>query len=98
MTVPRPQRLPHVALDPVSRDREALKIEQLLDLAVRRQPLRILGGVGYRICIEALRETVAIEQPRVMLARWLGMVLDRWLKPLQEITSNLIYHHSWRGA
>lgn len=53
MTTPPSQRLPHVALDLASRDRKALKIERLLDLADRRQPLRMLeigtgsGGIAH---------------------------------------------------
>lgn len=53
MTVPPPQRQPHVALDLVSRNRKALKIERLLDLASRRQPLHMLeigtgsGGIAH---------------------------------------------------
>jgi len=53
MTASPPQRLPHVALDLASRDRKALKIERLLDLTSRRQPLRMLeigtgsGGIAH---------------------------------------------------
>lgn len=53
MTASQPQRLPHVALDLASRNRKALKIERLLDLANRPLPLRILeigtgsGGIAH---------------------------------------------------
>lgn len=53
MTSSQTQRLPHVALDLASRDRKALKIERLLGLAGRRQPLCILeigtgsGGIAH---------------------------------------------------
>jgi ubiquinone/menaquinone biosynthesis C-methylase UbiE len=53
MTASPLQRLPHVALDLTSRDRKALKIERLLGLADRRQPLRMLeigtgsGGIAH---------------------------------------------------
>jgi SAM-dependent methyltransferase len=47
MTASRPQRLPHVALDLASRNLKALKIERLLNMAVRQQPLHILEiGTG----------------------------------------------------
>lgn len=53
MTAPLSQRLPHVALDLASRERKALKIERLLGLASRPQPIRMLevgtgsGGIAH---------------------------------------------------
>lgn len=53
MTASRPHRLPHVALDLASRNRKALKIERLLGMAGRHQPLHILeigtgsGGIAH---------------------------------------------------
>lgn len=53
MTAPSSQRLPHVALDLASRDRKAQKIERLLGLADRPQPIRLLeigtgsGGIAH---------------------------------------------------
>lgn len=41
------QRQPHAVLDLPSRDWKAMKIERLLDLAKRPQPMRLLGvGTG----------------------------------------------------
>ena len=48
-----PERQPHAVLDLSSRDWKAMKIERLLDLPGRRQPLRMLeigtgaGGIAY---------------------------------------------------
>jgi len=53
MSAPTSQRQPHAALDLPSRDWKALKIERLLDLAHRPQPLRLLeigtgsGGIAH---------------------------------------------------
>ncbi|WP_426663136.1 methyltransferase domain-containing protein [Rhodanobacter aciditrophus] len=53
MTTPQPQRLPHAVLDLASRNRKALKIERLLNLASRQPPLRMLeigtgaGGIAH---------------------------------------------------
>jgi len=53
MSAPTSQRQPHAALDLPSRDCKALKIERLLDLAHRPQPLRLLeigtgsGGIAH---------------------------------------------------
>jgi len=50
---PSENRQPHAALDLASRHAKALKIERLLDLASRRQPLRLLeigtgsGGIAH---------------------------------------------------
>jgi hypothetical protein len=55
---------------------------------------RMLGDAkfGYRnLCVEALRETMAIERPRTVLARGLGMVPDGWLAPLRGIIPTLVY-------
>jgi ubiquinone/menaquinone biosynthesis C-methylase UbiE len=47
------ERQPHAVLDLASRDRKAMKIERLLDLAGRRQPFRMLeigtgaGGIAH---------------------------------------------------
>lgn len=47
MNAPACARLPHAVLDLPSRDWKALKIERLLDLAHRQQPLRLLEiGTG----------------------------------------------------
>lgn len=48
-----PQRQPHAVLDLPSRDRKAIKIARLLDLAARPQPVRVLeigtgaGGIAH---------------------------------------------------
>jgi len=53
MSAPTSQRQPHAALDLPSRDWKALKIERLLDLSHRPQPLRLLeigtgsGGIAH---------------------------------------------------
>lgn len=53
MTASQPPRLPHVALDLASRNRKALKIERLLDMAGHKQPLNMLeigtgsGGIAH---------------------------------------------------
>lgn len=53
MNAPRPARQPHVVLDISSRNSKALKIEHLLGLATRPQPLRMLevgtgaGGIAH---------------------------------------------------
>ena len=53
MTASPSQRLPHVALDLASRERKALKIERLLNLASYPQPIRMLevgtgsGGIAH---------------------------------------------------
>jgi SAM-dependent methyltransferase len=59
-----------------------------------RQLERMLAGAGFgyrNLCIEALRETVAIEQPKAMLARWLGKVPGAVLEPLRWLVPTLIY-------
>lgn len=50
------------------------------------------AGLGYQnLCIEAMRETLALERPRARAACWLGMVPDRLLKPLRGCIPTLIY-------
>ncbi len=61
---------------------------------VRRQIERMLDGaeLAHRnLCIEALRETLAIEFPEAMITRWLGVISDRALRPLRGIIPTLIY-------
>lgn len=53
------ERHPHVVLDLPSRDRKAVKIERLLDLASRLQPLRMLeigtgaGGIAHYFAVHS---------------------------------------------
>lgn len=60
----------------------------------RRQLERMLDDVGFvysNLCVEAMRETLAIERPQAMLTRWLGMVPNRALEPLRGLIPTLIY-------
>lgn len=53
MVEPVTERLPHISVDMPSRNLKAMKIERLLDLANRRQPIRLLevgtgsGGIAH---------------------------------------------------
>ncbi|EIL97154.1 MULTISPECIES: class I SAM-dependent methyltransferase [Rhodanobacter] len=50
------------------------------------------AGLGYRnLCIEAMRETLAIERPQSMVTHILGKVPDWLLKPLRGLIPTLIY-------
>lgn len=109
MIVPRPQRLLHVAFELVSHDWEVLKIERLRAPVVRRPPTRMPDGVGSVVASALMRRAKPwpLNSREPWLARTVanhacaggaGMVPDRWLEPLQEIISNLIYHREWRGA
>lgn len=61
---------------------EMRQLERMLDRA----------GFGYRdLCIEALRETMAIERPQAMLARALEKIPDGVLRPLLRSMPTLIY-------
>jgi cyclopropane fatty-acyl-phospholipid synthase-like methyltransferase len=61
---------------------EMRQLERMLDDA----------GFGHRnLCIEAMRETLAIERPRAMVTRGLGVVPDGLLKPLRGFIPTLIY-------
>jgi SAM-dependent methyltransferase len=60
----------------------------------RHQLERMLeeAGLGYRnLCIEAMRETLAIERPEAMITRWLSMVSNQVLEPLRGVIPTLIY-------
>jgi hypothetical protein len=61
---------------------ERRRLEHMLDDA----------GFGYRnLCIEAMRETLAIERPQAILTLGLGMVPNGALKPLRGLIPTLIY-------
>lgn len=64
-----------------------------------RQLEQMLGeaGFGYRnLCIEAMRETLAIERPRAMAARTFGVLPDSLLKLLRGLIPTLIYRFDRR--
>ncbi|MEW9571168.1 methyltransferase domain-containing protein [Rhodanobacter sp. Si-c] len=61
---------------------EKRQLEHMLDSA----------GFGYsNLCIEAMRETLAIERPQAMITRVLSRVPDGLLKPLRGLIPTLIY-------
>lgn len=79
MTTPPQERLPRVAFDLVSCDRKALKIGRLLNLAVRRQPLRMIDGAS-SVTASALRRFAKpwpLSGRESRLRVGLGMVPDR---------------------
>jgi len=60
----------------------------------KHQLERFLDGAGFsyrNLCIEAIRATLAIERPRAMLTRGLGILPDEMLKPLRGLIPTLIY-------
>ncbi len=68
-----------------------------------RQLERLLTDAGFRcrnLCIEAWRETFAIERPHSAGTRLLRMIPDAMLEPLRRIIPTLIYefHHLRQAA
>ena len=95
------QRQLHAALDLPSRNRKAMKIERLLDLAHRPQPIHMRATAGFRyrnICIEAWRATFEMERPDSLGRRMLDATPDALLKPLRRIIPTLIYRVPRCGA
>ena len=92
---------PHAALDLPSRTWKAMKIERLLDLARRAQPIHMRATAGFRyrnICIETWRAMFEIERPDSLGCRMLDATPDALLKPLRRITPTLTYRVSRCGA
>lgn len=94
MNTHAPACQPHVVLDQPSRNWKAMKIERLLDLAPRLQPihLRVTAGCRYRdLYIETWRAAFEIERPDSLGCRLLDAPPDALLKPLRRIIPTLIY-------
>ena len=84
---PRTWRTPYLRLMRKGEiyDCEPLQMKQL-------EHMLAAAGFRYRnLCIEAVRETCAIEQPRAFVTRVLNRVPDGLLKPLRRFIPTLIY-------
>lgn len=94
-------RRPRAVPDLRSCNRKAMKIERLLDLARRAQPIHMRATAGFRyrnICIETWRAMFEIERPDSLGRRMLDATPDALLKPLRRIIPTLIYRVSRCGA
>ncbi len=94
-------RRPRAVPDLRSCHRKAMKIERLLDLARRAQPIHMRATAGFRyrnICIDAWRAMFEIERPDSLGRRMLDATPDALLKSLLRIIPTLTYRVSRCGA